>query len=74
MDGVYAHPHAFKHGLKEDEILEAWNNFVAKQHRRAPNEDHLVVVGYASTRPHEIQMMAIVKAFGLLIYHAMTPA
>ncbi len=74
MDDVLVHPHALKHGLTEDEILEAWGNFVAKQHRHAPNEEHIVAVGYASTRPLEIQMMAITKESGVLIYHAMTPA
>lgn len=74
MCEVFVHPHALKHGLLEREILEAWENFAAKQHRQAPNEEHIVAVGYASTQPRKIQMMAIAKTFGLLIYHAMTPA
>lgn len=71
---VFVHPHALKHGLTEDQILRAWSNFIAKQPRATPNEDQVVCVGYAEDVPSEIQMVAVSKPWGKMIYHAMTPA
>ena len=73
MIEVYVHPHALKHGLSEDEILYAWLNFVKSQQRKAPNEDHIVRVGYGKHTSGAIQMVGVSKAFGVLIVHAMTP-
>lgn len=70
---VFVHPHALKHGLSEEEILAAWSNFVRSQQRRTPREDQCVRVGYGKTTPGAIQMVGIVKPFGTLIIHAMTP-
>lgn len=71
---VFVHPHALKHGLTEDQILRAWSNFIAKQPRATPNEDQIVCVGYAEDVPQDIQMLAVSKPWGEMIYHAMTPA
>lgn len=71
---VYVHEHALKHGLTERQILAAWKNFVARQPRKAPREDHVVCVGYAPGVRKEIQMFAVEKPKGMLIYHAMSPA
>ena len=30
MQEIYIHPHALKHGLNEEDIKCAWENFVAK--------------------------------------------
>jgi hypothetical protein len=64
--------HALKHGLTEDEILFAWENFVRKQHRSTPNSDQIAAVG-CDRSGKLIQMVAIEKQFGILIYHAMAP-
>ena len=71
---VFIHPHALKHGLTEDQVLKAWENFAARQQRRTPNEDQTVCIGYAPGVANEIQMVAVSKPCGTLIYHAMTPA
>ena len=51
MGDVFAHPHALKHGLSEDEILHAWANFVKSQQREAPGEDQCVRIGYGLESP-----------------------
>lgn len=73
MQNIYVHPHALKHGLSEDEILYAWNNFVRSQFRKTPREDQCVRIGYGRHTSGAIQMVGIVKEFGTLIIHAMTP-
>lgn len=74
MEELFIHPHALKHGISETEIHEAWSNYVAKRYRDSPNEGQVVCVGYSSCRPREIQLIGIQKDFGILIYHAMSPA
>ncbi len=64
--------HALKHGLTESEILYAWENFLRKQHRQTPNEDVVVAVGVTQSGDL-IQMVAIDKPWGTLIYHALKP-
>jgi len=72
MDELYVHPHALKHGLSEEEILFAWENYLRKQHRKSPEEDLALAVGY--NRSGElIQMVGREASFGILVYHAMTP-
>lgn len=71
---VFVHPHALKHGLTEEQVLNAWENFIAKQRRKTPNEDQTVCIGYAPGIASEIQMVAVSKPWGTLIYHAMSPA
>lgn len=73
MIEIYVHPHALKHGLSEDEIKFAWSNYVRSQPRSAPNEDHEVRIGFGKKTPRAIQMIGVVKDYGVLIYHAMTP-
>ena len=46
MQEIYIHPHALKHGLSEDEIKEAWRNFVAQTKRLMPKDDQIVCVGF----------------------------
>lgn len=72
MFEIFVHPHALKHGLKEDEILFAWANFIRKRHRDVPNNDQMIAIGVTQSGKH-IQMVGIIKPFGLMIYHAMTP-
>ena len=71
---LVVHSHALKHGISESEIYEAWNNYVAKRNRKCPKEDQIVCIGYSSLRESEIQMIGISKNFGILIFHAMSPA
>lgn len=73
MDEVYIHPHALKHGLSEKEIRAAWANYVRSQYRSAPHEEECVRVGYGRETASPIQMIGVVKPFGTLIIHAMTP-
>ena len=73
MRKIFIHEHAFKHGITEVEIREAWNNFVAMRHREMPKEDQIVAVGFCAKRKKAIQMIAIDRGDAILIYHAMTP-
>ena len=72
MERVFLADHAFKHGLSEIQIRHAWKNFLAKQHRSSPNEEEIVLVG-CDAKGNLIQIVAIEKTCGILIYHAMTP-
>lgn len=72
MGSVFIHSHALKHGVCEQDILWAWSNFIRKQHRKAPNNDQILAIGFDRTG-RLVQMVGIVKPFGVLIYHAMTP-
>lgn len=54
--------------------MQAWENFAAKRRRRTPNEDQTACIGYAPGVAREIQMVAVSKPWGTMIYHAMTPA
>lgn len=73
MPEVFIHPHALIHGLSEDEIRAAWDNFVRSQQRTSPDEDECVRVGYGRETATAIQMIGVTKPFGTLIIHAMTP-
>lgn len=72
MLDVVVHPHALKHGLSEERILEAWSRFFRKRHRKAPNSDQIVAVG-VDAKGRLIQLIGVVKPFGVMIYHALTP-
>lgn len=72
MDDVIIAEHAFKHGLSADDIVYAWQNFVRKQYRGAPNEGEIVVVGY-DRKGRFIEVVAAERSFGVIIYHAMEP-
>jgi hypothetical protein len=61
-----------KHGLSEDDILYAWDNFVRKQYRESPEEDKILVVGYNRSGQF-LQIVGRETYAGVLIYHAMTP-
>lgn len=72
MDETFINEHAFKHGVSAESIASAWENFVAKRYRGAPNEGEVVAVGYDG-HGRFIQMIAVEKPYGTLIIHAMTP-
>lgn len=71
MSALIVHPHSLKHGLTEDEIIFAWNNFARKRPR---GDDYWVTIGFDS-KGREIEMVAAVLVDGsLLVIHAKTPA
>ena len=72
MENVYVHPHALKHGLTEEEILYAWDNYISKRRRHIPNTDQIIAVGF-DRAGHFVQMVGITKKDGVMVYHAMTP-
>ena len=72
MENVYVHPHALRHGVAEDEILYAWDNFISKRHRDIPKTDQIIAVGF-DRLGRFVQMVGIIKKDGVMIYHAMTP-
>ena len=69
---VYVAEHAYKHGLTEEQIRYAWDNFIKKMYRGAPNEGEIVCVGYDKSGVM-MQLVAVEKSFGVLIFHAMRP-
>ena len=71
-DAVEVDDHAYKHGLGKADILFAWSNYARMSYRGAPNEGEIAVVGY-DRQGRAIQMVAIERPAGILIYHAMTP-
>ena len=73
MQEIYIHPHAYRHGLEEAEIKEAWRNFVAMRKRTMPKDDQIVCVGFSSKQNRAIQMIAVKNERGVMIFHAMTP-
>ena len=72
MNEVVIVEHAFKHGLEAEDIAYAWENFVRKQYRGAPNEGEIIVVGY-DKRGRFIEIVAAERPSGTVIYHAMEP-
>lgn len=72
MFEVVVHPHAMKHGIPEEDILYAWENFIAKQRRTAPREDEIVAI---STTPDGTLVQLVGKDLGRahLVFHAMIP-
>ena len=73
MEKIYIHPHALKHGLTENEIAQAWENFVAKSRRQMPKDDQIVCVGFSPKHKRAVQMIGVTNSKGTMIYHAMTP-
>lgn len=63
---VFVHSHALKHGLTEQQIIFAWNNFVASQPRSAPDEDKVLRIGY-DRNGTLIQMVARQADLGVLV-------
>lgn len=64
--------HAFKHGLSASDISHAWDNFIRMQHRGAPHEGEIILVGYDKSG-HLIELVAAERPFGIVIFHAMRP-
>lgn len=72
MSEVHVDAHALRHGVAEEDIRYAWRNFVRLRHRGTPNEGQVLAIG-PDRRGRLIQMVAVERAFGVLIYHAMRP-
>ena len=62
---------ALKHGLSEDSLMQAWENFVRKRPRGV---DCWVAIGFDSAG-REIEMVGLVTAAGeTLVIHGLSPA
>ena len=72
MADTFIAEHAFKHGISQEDIEHAWENFHKKQYRGAPHEGEVVVIGPDRKR-RPIQIVAAERVFGTIIYHAMRP-
>ena len=72
MDEVVVAVHAYKHGLAEADIRYAWEHFLCRQYRGAPNEGQILAVG-CDRSGRAMQLVAVERACGVLIYHAMAP-
>ena len=72
MPEVIIAEHALKHGLSAKDIEHAWEHYVAKQYRGAPNEGEIVAIGPCHNG-NLIQIVALERSFGIIIYHAMEP-
>lgn len=71
MDKITIHPHAFKHGLSQEEIAYAWRNFARKRPR---GDDCWVTIGFTDAG-REVEMIGMALADGTtLIIHALSPA
>ena len=64
--------HAYKHGLIEREIRYAWEHFVRMLHRGSPREGQILVVGI-DPLGRFVQMVAVERPQGILVFHAMRP-
>ena len=68
---LIVHEHALEHGLSEDDIRYAWDNFVKMRPR---GEDFEVRIGFDSAG-REIGMVGAVLSDGdILVIHAKSPA
>jgi hypothetical protein len=58
--------------LTEDQVEFAWENFIRKEHRATPNNDQIRAVG-TDRNGRLIEIVGVIKPYGTLIYHALTP-
>ncbi len=72
MDDLIIAEHALKHGISPEDIIYAWENFVRKQYRGAPNEGEVIAIGY-DRRGRPIELIAALRPFGTVLFHANTP-
>ena len=71
MCEVAVHQHALKHGLSQEDVLYAWENFIRRQPRGV---DVWAAIGFDAWG-RELEMVAVVQSDGsLLIIHALSPA
>lgn len=71
---LVVYPHAYKHGLTESQICEAWESadkYVKRYY--ADDSIDIVCIGYSAELGDYIELVAEVKDFGIGIYHANTP-
>lgn len=72
MFEAVVHPHALRHGILEEDILYAWENFIVKRWHAAPRKDEAVAIG-TTKDGMLIQMVGRELGSAMLIFHAMTP-
>lgn len=65
---------ALKHGLTEEQVLQAWQNHIGRVLRleRDDGEIDYKTIGFSNSG-QVIEVTARAKPFGFLIYHANTP-
>ncbi len=67
------HPHAFKHGISEEDIRHAWSNGFAWARRdRDDGKVEYVLVGM-DTHGRLIELIARSSEVGYIAFHALTP-
>lgn len=74
MDLLNVHPHAYKHGLTNEEIEHAWRNaFEWARRDRDDGKTEYIVLGVDS-RGRVVEMVArSVADIGYIVFHAKTP-
>ena len=71
MDSLIIHPHAFKHGLSAQQIVEAWEDPLGE--KRPRDDTYWVAIGFDS-KGNGIELVAAQTADGsYLIFHANSP-
>ena len=74
MDQIYVMKRALKHGLTENQVLQAWRNHIGVIARieRSDGGVDRKTIGF-SDDGRAIEITAREKGFDFLIYHANTP-
>ena len=67
------HPHAYKHGVTEEQILSAWHSVPKYALEHYDNGEKKVYGIGLSHDGLEIQLIARPKFYGAIIFHALTP-
>lgn len=70
--GVEIAEHAYKHGLTAKDIEYAWSHCLRRRHRGAPHEGEVVVIG-CDEIGRLVEVVAVERVCGTLIYHALRP-
>jgi len=69
---VEVHPNALKHSLSKEDVVFAWENFLRKQRRGLADIDQTIAIGF-DRKGNLIELVAVDKPYGTLIYHAKSP-
>lgn len=67
------HPHAYKHGFTEEQILSAWHSILKYAIRHCDDGGKDVIGIGLSNDGLEIQLIASIKSYTVTIFHALTP-
>lgn len=64
--------HALKHGVSAEDIEWVWEHFFAKRYRGVPQEGEVVLAGF-DRAGREVEVIAVIRDFGTVVYHANRP-